>query len=237
MTESPPVVLDGRITPSEVFGRYRDPSFTELELKALDWLKGFYELEHLLATRAWAIKLRADASKELRLAALVHDCERNFPGGPTNTPAHFDNPSYLFAHSIRCGQFIEEFLTGERADEDFTYRVKSLVLRHEVGGGAEADVLQAADSLSFLETLRWLTVQWVQSGRYSAEAAKEKHRYMLERMRPPEALVLGLPLYELAIRDLENAAAINIEGRLEIASDYELLIGNAPAGNGTRGEG
>jgi hypothetical protein len=229
--------MDGRVEPSEVFGRYRDATFTDLELEALEWLEGFYELEHLLATRLWAIRLRPNASAELRLAALVHDCERHFPGGPTNTPARFDDPGYLFAHSIRSGEFIERFLEGQSGvDEDFRYRVKSLVTLHEVGGDVEADVLQAADSLSFLETLRWLTVQWVQSGRYDRERAKEKHRYMLKRMRPPEALAFGLPFYELAMRDLDNAESIDITGRLEIASDYRLLIGAASTVDRPRGE-
>lgn len=228
---------NGRVDASDWFGRYRDPTFSELELKALQWLEGFYELEHLLATRMWAIRLRKDASPELRLAALVHDAERHFPGGPTSTPAHFDDPSYLFAHSIRSAEFVDGWLADEgTAGDEFRYRVRSLVLRHEVGGGVEADVLQAADSLSFLETLRWLTVQWVQSGRYSAEEAKAKHRYMLERMRPPEALQLGLPLYERAIRDVENAAGISVSGRLEIASDFRLLLGMAVSHDGTGGD-
>ncbi|MCW2576696.1 MAG: hypothetical protein JWR66_2726, partial [Modestobacter sp.] len=32
----------------------------------------------------------------------MHDAERHFPGGPSGTPdAPFDDPDYLFAHSIR----------------------------------------------------------------------------------------------------------------------------------------
>lgn len=217
---------DGRPNPADWFGSYHDPSLTELELKALDWLLGFYETEHLLAARKWAMRLRPNASPELRLAALVHDAERHFPGGPTNTPRYFDEPGYLFTHSMRCAEFVDSFLAGVGGvDEDFRYRVRCLVTRHEVGGGTEADILQAADSLSFLETLRWLTVDWVQTGRYTAETAKVKHSYMLTRMRPPEAYALGLPLYELAIRDLEHADEICLDGRRQIASDYRLLLG------------
>jgi hypothetical protein len=222
-------VSDGRPNPADWFGSYRDPSLTELELKALDWLDGFYETEHLLAARKWAIRLRPHASAELRLAALVHDAERYFPGGPTNTPRYFDEPGYLFTHSMRCAEFVDSFLASvdgvDGVDEDFRYRVRSLVTRHEVGGGTEADILQAADSLSFLETLSWLAVDWVQNGRYTAEKAKDKHSYMLKRMRPPEAFALGLPLYELAIRDLEHAGEICLDGRRHIASDYRLLLG------------
>ena len=118
------------------------------------------------------------------------------------------------------------FLAGAQGlDDEFRYRVRCLVLRHEVGGGTEADVLQAADSLSFLETLPWLTVEWVQTGRYSAESAVAKHHYMLTRMRQPEAIEHGLPLYEQAVSQLRNAAAVPLDGRRQIASDFRLLLG------------
>ena len=212
--------------PEAWFGRYCDLSLTDLELRALKWLDGFYEVEHLLCTREWALRLRPHASLELRLAALLHDAERHFPGGPPSTPRQFDDPGYLFAHSIRSAEFVDSFLCADgEVDDEFRYRVCSLVLRHEVGGGAEADVLQAADSLSFLETLRWLTVQWVQTGRYSAEAAKAKHSWMLERIRPPEAVVFALPLYEQAIRDLDQPDGVVLDGILKIVGDYRLLLG------------
>jgi hypothetical protein len=217
---------DNRADPPSWFGRYRDPAMTPLEFKALEWLDGFYELEHLLATRQWAMKLRPQASPELCLAALVHDAERYFPGGPTNTPSRFDDPSYLFAHSIRSAEFVDSFLAEiPGVDDEFRYQVRCLVLRHEVGGGTEADVLQAADSLSFLETLPWLTVEWVQTGRYPVEMAMAKHHYMLTRMRPAEAMEYGLPLYEQAISQLKNAAAVPLDGRRQVASDFRLLLG------------
>jgi hypothetical protein len=217
---------DNRVDPPSWFGRYSDPSMTSLEFKALEWLDGFYELEHLLATRQWAVKLRPQASPELRLAALVHDAERYFPGGPTNTPSRFDDPGYLFAHSIRSAEVVDSFLAGvPGVDGEFRYRVRCLVLRHEVGGGTEADVLQAADSLSFLETLPWLTVEWVHTGRYTVETAMAKHHYMLTRMRQPEALEYGLPLYEQAVSRLKNAAAVPLDGRRQVAGDFKLLLG------------
>ena len=215
-----------RVDPEAWRGRYRHPPLSALERRAVEWLAGFYELEHLLATRQWLLRLRPHASLELRLAGLVHDAERHFPGGPPSTPREFDDPAYLFAHSIRSAEIIDTWLAEDgEVDDEFRYRVSSLVLRHEVGGGAEADVLQAADSLSFLETLRWLTVQWVQSGRYSTEEAKTKHGWMLERIRPPEAVAFGLPLYEQAMFDLDHPDTVGVDGMLEIVGDYALLLG------------
>jgi hypothetical protein len=212
---------------AEWFGRYADPSLTPLELQAIRWLDGFYELEHLLATRRWVRRLRADASPALQFAALVHDAERHFPGGPSSTPGGaFHDPDYLFAHSIRSADVVEDFLRSEaRVSDAFIRQVRALVLRHEIGGGTEADVLQAADSLSFLETLSWLTAEWVRSGKYSKERSTEKLRWSVERIRVPEAVVAGLPLYDRAVRELETESATDGAQRRRIAGDSRLLLG------------
>jgi hypothetical protein len=213
---------------AEWFGRYADATLTRLELDAITWMSGFYQLEHLLATREWARRLRADASPALLFAALVHDCERHFPGGPSGTPGKpFDDPDYLFAHSTRSGDLAEKFLRENAGvdDEAFIYEVRSLVLRHEIGGSPDADVLQAADSLSFLETLGWLTCEWVTSGVYAKERSIKKLRWSLERIRIPEAVIAAIPLYEQAINLLEQGSAADTSERRRIASDPQLLLG------------
>jgi hypothetical protein len=55
--------------------------------------------------------------------------------------------------------------------------------------------------------------------------AMAKHHYMLTRMRPAEAMEYGLPLYEQAISQLKNAAAVPLDGRRQVASDFRLLLG------------
>jgi len=215
-------------------GRYSDPTFTELELAALEWLDGFYQLEHLLATRAWTIALCGQPSAALKFAALVHDAERYFPGGPTSTPGNgFDDPDYLFAHSMRSADIVEAWMREQRPrlDESLIGRVRALILRHEIGGGSEADILQAADSLSFLETLDWLTVEWVRNGHYTVERAREKLRWCVERMRPPAAMPHALPLYEQAVALLHNAenADIDLKQRRWIAGSLDTLLGRAQA--------
>ena len=177
-------------------GLYANAALSPIEDDAMQWLDGFYSLEHLIATRMWAIKICPEASPELKFAALVHDAERHFPGGPSSTPSNgFDDPDYLFAHSTRSADFVEEWLLSRSPSPDdvFIRRVRRLVLRHEIGGGWEADFLQAADSLSFLETLDWLTVDWVQSERYTIAQAREKLDFTVERIRPSIAVAAALP--------------------------------------------
>jgi hypothetical protein len=214
----------------EFEGRYADPKFTALELAATEWLDGFYQLEHLLCTRAWAPKLWPDASFELRFAALTHDAERFFPGGPTSTPTNgFDDPDYLFAHSIRSADIVEAWLRQQQPtpDAQFIARVRTLILRHELGGNEEEDLLRAVDSLSFLESLDWLTVDWVHTGRYSIEKARDKLNWSVERIRPSAAVTVALPLYAAAVRRLEGAHSnsIYLKQRRVVAADRRLLLG------------
>ena len=178
------------------------------------------------------MKLCPEASPEIKFAALVHDAERNFPGGPPSTPsAGFDDPDYLFAHSTRSADIVEAWLRDRTPppDEAFIQRVRRLILRHEIGGGWEADFVQAADSLSFLETLDWITVDWVNSGRYSIAQAREKLDYSVERIRPSVAVAAALPLYENAVRLLDSAheTTIDLKRRREVASSRSLLLGLA----------
>lgn len=168
-------------------GRYADAGFSALEYEALVWLDGFYQLEHLLAAREWIVQLTAGtASEALKFAALVHDAERFFPGGPTGTPqGGFDNADYLFLHSTRSADVVDEWLAArpEPVDPSFAQRVRALILRHEIGGDPEEDVMQAADSLAWLSTFDWLAVQWVRDGHYSVAGVREKLDWMLARIK------------------------------------------------------
>jgi hypothetical protein len=76
---------------------------------------------------------------------------------------------------------------------------------HEEGGWPEADLLQAADSLSFLETMVPLVVGWVESGRASRERAAGKLQNSLDRMHP--SLARARALAEPMLRDALAAVA------------------------------
>jgi hypothetical protein len=212
-------------------GRYADPSLTDLDHAALRWLQTFYQLEHLLSAREWAIRLSYGVgSPELRFAALVHDAERFFPGGPPGTPQNgFDDADYLFAHSTRSADIVDAWLDEqpELIAPAFRKRVRALILRHEIGGDPEEDILQAADSLSFLSTYDWLVVGWVRDGHYTVAGAKEKLDWMLHRIRIPEALRLALPIYVNTVRALDAASDWDgdLTGRRRLAGDRVYLLG------------
>jgi hypothetical protein len=151
--------------------------------------------------------LAADAAEALRLAALTHDIERHFPGGPhVNLADPPDEPTYRDAHSRRSADFIDAWLREQGAAESLVGDVRRLVLLHEWGGTPAADLVQAADSLSFLEVNPPLVERWVEEGRCSVERGVAQHRWMLERIRLEPARLLAEPLYETAVRRLSGAS-------------------------------
>ena len=177
-------------------------SVTPLEAQALEWIAPYSQAEHLVRARDWVLELDPQASPALRLAALMHDIERHYPGGPLQDfeTAEWDDPDYLFAHSTRSADIVQRWLEElpEPPDAALVREVRRLVLLHELGGDHQADLIQAADSLSFLETLGDLAAGWVESGRCSVEKADAKLRYMRDRIRIPRARTWAVPLYEQA---------------------------------------
>jgi kynurenine formamidase len=141
---------------------------------------------HLERTLDWAVELDPRASEALRIAAVTHDIERAFPDREAgwDSASSWDDPAYNRWHQDRCADMIAGWLREQDADARLVDEVDRLVRHHEVGGWPEADVLQAADSVSFLETMVGVVAGWVQSGRAPRERAAGKLRHSLERIGP-----------------------------------------------------
>lgn len=178
------------------------PIGTEVEAAAAQWVAPYSQVLHLLRTRDWLLRLTPDASLEARLAAMTHDIERMFPGGPVLDFAHarWDDPAYLYPHQLRSAAFVGDWLSaqGHAGDVDVA-EVRRLVGLHEVGGLGAADDIQAADSLSFLETLAGLAADWVRSGVCSRDTAIAKLTYSVDRIRLQRALQPARDLLPWAI--------------------------------------
>lgn len=167
------------------------PLETEVESAAALWVAPYQQVVHLLRTRDWLVHLTPDATVEARLAAMTHDIERMFPGGPTLDFARvaWDDPEYLYPHQLRSAALVGDWLSSE---DQFGHvdiaEVRRIVGLHEVGGLGLADDVQAADSLSFLETLAGLAGDWVRSGTCSRETAIAKLTYSVDRIRLERAV-------------------------------------------------
>jgi hypothetical protein len=171
------------------------PLETEIEVLAAEWVKPYDQAEHLMRARDWLVHLNPAATVEMRLAAMTHDIERMFPGGPRldHRTTEWDDPFYLYPHSLRSAESVGVWLgsIGPAAAQVRLAEVRRLVGLHEVGGLRGADDVQAGDSLSFLETLAGLTRDWVLSGSCSRDKGAEKLVYMAERIRVPAARELA----------------------------------------------
>jgi hypothetical protein len=184
------------------------PATTEIEERALTWIAPYSQALHLVRARDWLVYLDPDSSVEARLAVVTHDIERMFPGGPRMDKAtdRWDDPHYLYAHASRSAEAVGIWLhsQGDAAKEVSVPEVRRLITLHEFGGVEGADLIQAADSLSFLETLQDIARDWVRKNECDAEKARAKHRYMAERIRVPKASRLAQPLLEQALASLED---------------------------------
>jgi hypothetical protein len=186
----------------------RMPATTEIEQRVLAWIESYSQAWHLVRARDWLVYLNPDASLEARLAVVTHDIERMLPNGPQQNKAtgRWDDPHYLYAHASRSAEVVGFWLHSQPdvRDEIALSEVQRLITLHEFGGIGGADLVQAADSLSFLETLQDITRSWVINGECGIEQARAKHLYMAERIRVPEARRLAEPLLEQALASLEE---------------------------------
>lgn len=182
----------------------------ELLVRARAWVQEIHpHARHLLRAEDWVVELEPAARTELRLAAAVHDIERAFPdeNAGWDSARSWDSPEYNRWHQDRCADIAGEWLREQGAPPQFVADVDRLIRVHEEGGWPEADVLQAADSLSLLETMVPLVVGWVETGRAPRDRAAGKLRNAVERLAPgmDRARELAEPMLRDGLRAVETA--------------------------------
>ena len=182
---------------------------TELVERALAWVADVHpHPRHLARTRDWLLVLHPTADEALQIAAVVHDIERAFPADddPYDPGASPSADAYNEWHQQRSAQIARRWLHEQGASEELVEEVGALVAVHEDGGWPEADMLQAADSLSFLEVNAHRARAWVAEGRCTPAQARAKLDWMLERIRLPAARALAVPYHERSVAQLGLAA-------------------------------
>ena len=120
------------------------------------------------------------------------------PGSPFDSARDWSLDAYVDYHQGRSAGHLARWMAERGADAAEVAGAVALVAVHERGGWPEADLLQAADSLSFIETLTPLLREWIATGRSSKESALAKLDFMWDRIQVPRAHELGRPLYEHA---------------------------------------
>ena len=157
-----------------------------------------YNSLHLVRSLEWLDRIAPGSAEPVRLATLTHDMERAFPGPDQPVWNGDEDYDYYVAHSNRSARIVGEWLREQRADPELISQVEELIKVHEFGGWPEADLVQAADSLSFLDVNVDLFLGFVKSGRFTAAQVQAKFDYSHNRIRIPWVRDLSLPMLERA---------------------------------------
>ncbi|MBS1879094.1 MAG: DUF4202 domain-containing protein [Actinobacteria bacterium] len=187
-------------------GRELSPEFLELRPRIYTWIEDYYDRDHLTRAGDWMLALAPEAPEYLVVAALLHDLERKVPGGPWLEMAEvsWDDRDYNDAHTFRSAVVVPTWLTAYGADPELAAAVAQPIREHEFGGSPDGDLMQAADSISFLETNAGLVAGWANSGKCSPEKALEKLRWMGERVRHPAGSRIARRYMDRAIGQFEE---------------------------------
>lgn len=136
------------------------------------------DLVHAESTRKWVLKLNPKADLALQISALAHDVERGLePDYYNKTKDKFDNYNeHKRIHSEKSAKIVVNILEKHNFDKEFVLKVEHLILKHEVGGDVDSNLLMDADSLSFFED------NFVQYFiKYGEDESRKKIRFMYER--------------------------------------------------------
>lgn len=159
-----------------------------------------YNSTHLLKTLDWLDRIAPEATEAMRLAALTHDMERAFPGADQPVLEKIDGlekeDEYNKLHSARSARIVGEWLHQQGADATLTGEVERFIIAHEVGGWPEANLVQAADSLSFLETNVDLFLGFARDGKRTLDEVAIKFFTTYNRIQVLQARELALPMYD-----------------------------------------
>ena len=162
-----------------------------------------YNRHHLLKALEWLDRVAPDSAESVRLATLTHDMERAFPGPDQPVIKTLSDPEYERMHSLRSARIVGAWLRDHHASEALVEHVEALIVSHEFGGWPEADLVQAADSLSFLETNIDLFLGFVRSGKHPAHEVRKKFNAMFGRIQIPRLKQLAQPLLDSALLQLD----------------------------------
>ena len=195
-------------------GRTFSDEFHRIRALAREWIHAYYDVEHLRRSGDWLLAIDPVASEPLVIAALTHDMERAVPGGPVidKVRMEWDDLGYNTAHCARSAAIVAQWLMDQRAPKEFVLGVQQPIVEHEFGGSAEGDVIQAADSISFLETNRGLCARWVANHECTLEKSRDKLRWMCDRVRLERARSVAREQFDAALIDVDERLSRAMKG-------------------------
>jgi hypothetical protein len=178
--------------------------FLALRDEIFAWSEDYYDREHLSRAGDWMAVL-APGAEHLIVAALLHDMERKFPGGPKldMSTIGWDDRAYNDAHTGRSAEIAPRWLAEHGAPPELQAAVAQPIREHEFGGSPEGDLMQACDSISFLETNAPLVASWANRGMCTVEKAREKLVWMGDRVRHEQGRPIARAYCDRALAEFE----------------------------------
>ncbi|MBV8517017.1 MAG: DUF4202 family protein [Acidobacteria bacterium] len=137
----------------------------------------------------WLLRLDAEASLAVQIAALFHDIERLASESDARVEHHADDyQTFKDAHARAGAAMTDAVLAEAGVNASIGARVCELVARHErPSDDAELALLNDADALSFLSLNSPGYADY-----FGAEQTRKKLAYTWNRMRPSARAKLGL---------------------------------------------
>ena len=109
------------------------------------------DLPHAENTLVWLLRLDPRASQALRIAAFAHDIERAIENKKVLRLDYDDFDAFKASHASNSANILMEILTECDIESATSAEACSLVVLHETGGNAQADILRDADSISYFD--------------------------------------------------------------------------------------
>jgi hypothetical protein len=147
------------------------------------------DYNHALDAWQWLLRLDAEASQAVQIAALFHDIER-LVSEPDVRVEHLagDYQAFKDAHARKGAAMTDAVLADAGVGESVRAHVYELVAQHErTSADAELALLNDADALSFLSLNSPGYADY-----FGAEQTKKKVAYTWNRMRPGARAKLGI---------------------------------------------
>jgi hypothetical protein len=139
-----------------------------------------WNLNHAKKVLEITLRLKPNASKELKIAAFGHDIERSITGetdSKLKSMANYEN--YKKNHAKRCSKIIGDILLKHKINAASIDKIKRIVLYHEVGGSPLINLLKDADALAFFE---YDVKQYMKFNNW--ERTKDKLLFTINRLSP-----------------------------------------------------
>lgn len=186
-------------------------------------------LTHLLRTEYWVLRIDPRARTSVRIAALTHDLPLpDYPPHPKSGFTPDEYHKYKIERSRNVARIAGNGLRKLGVPERVVGRTQHLIRTCEIGGSYRSDLVQAADSLSFLNVEAPFFISSIPN-ELTGQEIEEIINSMYYRISIPEARGIARPFYERRMAQLRKR-------RQQVWADYWRLVEEAKFNIGLSGK-